>query len=192
MMAILKMAGVLAPAVVLGLSTIGIGTAFAVYTEERSRIYKTYRETDEDFLRAQSYQMEILNNDLKNGIINDEEYNKKKEYLSSDDFTQSVIDLDTTLDDEIKSLKDSRNRFLIATGSMFGSLLVSGGIACAIYPDKVRELLVKHEIHKNAKKSIPQTPPPIIYDIDKEEPEKKKERKSLEDYREEVEEPSKK
>ena len=190
--AVLKMAGILAPAIILGLSTAGIGTAFAVYSKEKSRIYKLYRDTDEDFSRAQTQQMEILDEDFNSGLIDELEYNEKKDYLSSDRFTQSVMDLDTTLDDEIKSLKNTRTKFIIATYSALATWLISGGVSCGFYPGKVKEYLLKREIQKNAAKITPPPPKPIVYTLNDDDLESKGDRKSLEDYHEEVEEPTKK
>lgn len=189
--AVLKMAGILAPAIVLGLSTAGIGTAYAVYSKEKSRIFKLYRETDKDFSFAQTQQIEILDKDFHSGLIDEEEYNEKKEYLSSDKFTQSVMELDTTLDDEIKSLKNSKVKFLIATYTSLATWLISGGISCYFYPGKIKEHIMKKEIYKNASKYPTKTPKPIIYKLE-EEKESKSARKRLEDYHEEVEEPHRK
>ena len=150
---ILKLTTVLAPALVFGISAAGLGTAHAVYIKEKERVYKLYRETDEDFSSAQRMQLDNLEEDFKAGQITEEEYNEKKEYLSSDKFTESVIELDTTLDDEVKSLKNKKDQFFLAAYSSFTMGLIAGGLSCAIYPERIKEMLVKAEMHKNATKN---------------------------------------
>ena len=190
---VLKTTSMLVPALIFALSAAGLGTAHAAYAKEKERIYKLYRETDEDFSRAQRLQQDNLDEDFKAGLLTREEYDEKKEYLSSDKFTESVIELDSTLDDEVKLLKDSKNKFLIAAYSTFATGLISGGLSCAIYPEKIKELRAKLEIHKNASKNKDELPKPIVYNLDEErKTQSKTERKKMSDYHEEDEEQTKK
>ncbi len=184
--AIIKIVSAMAPALLFGASVGGLAGVSSTYAGERARIYKLYRETDADFALAQSREMKSLDESYNMGLISEEEYKDKKDYLSSDDFTKSIIELDTSLDDEIKSLKDTKQKYVVSSLVLLTSMIASNGVCWFFYPNKSRELLGKATIDWRTSKLKTKEPEPIVLDLDEAEKISKRRIKRVEDYDEEI------